>query len=159
LGVSLKKDGTTEGALKGWETRRGEAGADSPQLDETAKAIYDKAAAQDAEPKDKKRIADMARKAWEKAGAGLDKLDVNVFAGKMQDLAVQMANAITDPGKACRRAKAAEDENYHDIAAVFYQRARQLAAAHVPVRKALTLIEKAQDRAEDKAEEQMLCAN
>ncbi len=63
--------------------------------------------------KDMKRIDDMAAK------AGGDKW-------KMKDLARQMANSITDADKAFRRGRAAEEENYHDIADIFFARGRQL---------------------------------
>jgi len=63
--------------------------------------------------KDEMRISDIASK------AGGNKY-------KMQSLAVQMANKITDPKKAYRRGLAAEDENYHDLAQIFFDRADKL---------------------------------
>lgn len=46
--------------------------------------------------------------------------------GKAKRLAQSMANKITDAAKAKRRAKAAEDENFHDLAAIFYKRFYEL---------------------------------
>ena len=62
--------------------------------------------------KDEKRINDMISKA---------KDDDHLLK-----LATQMANSIKDSTKALRRAYAAEDQNYHDVAGVFYKRAKQL---------------------------------
>lgn len=45
---------------------------------------------------------------------------------KMKKVAQVMANKITDGKKAYRRGLAAEDENYHDLAKIFFDRARQL---------------------------------
>lgn len=65
------------------------------------------------EPKDKQRIEDIM------TYAKGNKI-------KAQDLARLMANKIKDKNKALRRAAAAEDENYHDLANIFLKRAMQL---------------------------------
>lgn len=64
------------------------------------------------DPKDKKRIDDLIKKAKDDAHA--------------VRLAKTMASRIKDKKKALRRAYAAEDWNYHDIAKVFYDRAEEL---------------------------------
>ncbi len=64
------------------------------------------------DPKDKKRIDDLMDKAKD------DKHAVR--------LATTMAKRIKDKKKALRRAYAAEDWNYHDVARVFYDRAEEL---------------------------------
>lgn len=64
------------------------------------------------EAKDHKRISDMVNKARDDA--------------HLLQLAGNMANAITDGPKAMRRARAAEAINYHDVADIFYERARDL---------------------------------
>ena len=66
--------------------------------------------------KDRKRIEDIATKA-------------NYDKAKMQQFARNMAKAITDAGKAYRRGKAAENENYHDLAEIFFARAEDLVNA------------------------------
>lgn len=65
------------------------------------------------DPKDYQRIEDIARK------AGGDK-------NKAIQLAQRMAASISSAEKAYRRGLAAEDENYHSIAAVFFDRAEEL---------------------------------
>jgi hypothetical protein len=65
------------------------------------------------EPKDSKRIDDLAEKA---------KYDKT----KMQQLASNMAKAITDAAKAYRRGAAAESNNYHDLAEIFYSRSEAI---------------------------------
>lgn len=64
------------------------------------------------EPKDYKRINDMINKARDE--------------DHVLQLARNMANAITDGPKAMRRARAAEAANWHDMADIFYERARDL---------------------------------
>jgi hypothetical protein len=68
------------------------------------------------ESKDYKRISDMV----EKASKGGD------FKSKLLTLAKAMAHSITDAAKAWRRGLAAEDENYHDVAAIFFDRAEEI---------------------------------
>ncbi len=63
--------------------------------------------------KDAKRIEDLIRK----AGGDL---------AKEVQLAQAMAKSITDADKAERRGLAAEDENFHSVAAVFFERAKAL---------------------------------
>lgn len=63
--------------------------------------------------KDAKRIADLVKK------AGGSK-------AKEVQLAEVMARTITDADKAERRGLAAEDENFHSVAAVFFGRAKAL---------------------------------
>ena len=65
------------------------------------------------ESKDTKRIDDLAEKS---------KYD----ADKMQQFARNMAKAITDAAKAYRRGRAAENENYHDLADIFYDRSEAI---------------------------------
>lgn len=74
--------------------------------------ICEKTTSLNPEPKDYKRIEDMVNKS---------KDDKHLLA-----LAQNMANKITDYSKAIRRAKAAEDENYHEVAKIFYERAADL---------------------------------
>lgn len=62
--------------------------------------------------KDEKRINDMVQKA---------KDDNHLLR-----LANQMANSIKDHDKAMRRGRAAEDQNFHDVAAIFFNRAQKL---------------------------------
>ena len=88
---------------------------------ESAKAIHTKALQQEPDDKDRTRIQSMA--------------DKSRGQSHMLNLATNMASAITDPGKAVRRAKAAENENYHAVAGVFYARAKELAKGGYPVRK------------------------
>ena len=59
--------------------------------------------------KDQQRIEDIVNKA-------------NGNKQKEIQLATAMANAITDPKKMAARAQAAEDNNYHDIAKVFFDK-------------------------------------
>lgn len=59
--------------------------------------------------KDRDRIRDMIAKA-------------NGDNGKEYNLAKQMSNSITSYEKAYRRYAAAENDNYHDIAAIFKKR-------------------------------------
>jgi len=63
--------------------------------------------------KDSSRISGIASK----AGGDRDKENA---------LASQMAKSITDPDKAHRRANAAEDQNYHQVAAIFRARGDEL---------------------------------
>lgn len=65
--------------------------------------------------KDTMRVEDIIRK------AGGD------WNEKAKNLARQMANAITDAAKAIRRARAAEEDNWHEMASIFFGRAAQLA--------------------------------
>lgn len=88
---------------------------------DSAKAIHTKALQQEPDDKDRIRIQSMA--------------DKSRGQSHMLNLATNMASAITDPGKAVRRAKAAENENYHAVAGVFYARAKELAKGGYPVRK------------------------
>ena len=62
-----------------------------------------------AEAKDYKRIEDMVAKARDRE--------------HLLQLAQNMAKAITDGAKANRRGLAAEDDNYHQVAKVFFDRA------------------------------------
>ena len=64
------------------------------------------------ESKDYMRIDDMARKAKDH--------------NHMLRLATQMAMSITDYSKAIRRCRAAEDDNWHDVAKIFMDRADQI---------------------------------
>jgi hypothetical protein len=64
------------------------------------------------EPKDEQRILDIVKKSRNE--------------GDMRHWAQLMANKITDVTKASRRANAAEDLNYHDLALIFYKRYVQL---------------------------------
>jgi hypothetical protein len=63
--------------------------------------------------KDEKRILDIITKSYGNKN-------------KAQQLAQNMANKITDASKALRRANAAEDHNYHDLAEIFYKRYNEL---------------------------------
>jgi endonuclease III len=49
---------------------------------------------------------------------------------KAKSLARQMAKAITDKYKAYRRGLAAENENWHEMARIFFLRAGQLGLQH-----------------------------
>lgn len=73
------------------------------------------------ESKDSKRIEDMWTKSKKAAAGGKKETEM-----KMMQHAQNMAQAITSMRKAHRRGLAAEEANYHDIAKVFFQRARQL---------------------------------
>jgi hypothetical protein len=77
----------------------------NPRSSSSGNASYDE--------KDMRRIEDIIKK----AGGNRE---------KEERLATIMANKITDKAKAIRRAKAAEDENYHNIAKIFYNRAKML---------------------------------
>jgi len=66
----------------------------------------------DFDTKDKKRINDMIQKSQDE--------------NHLMRLANQMANSIKDPKKAMSRARAAEDINYHDVAEIFFNRAKSL---------------------------------
>ncbi len=63
----------------------------------------------DYDAKDEMRIRDIISKA---AGS----------KSKIIQLSTMMANKITDKDKALRRARAAEEDNYHEIANIFYKR-------------------------------------
>lgn len=67
---------------------------------------------QEFDKKDEKRILDIIQKSNGKYHA--------------QRLAQTMANKITKADKALRRANAAADHNYHDIATIFYDRYEEL---------------------------------
>ena len=82
-------------------------------IKETIREILSERAFDD---KDEKRITDIINKA-----DGDD--------SKAIKLAQNMASKIADGAKALRRAEAATDQNYHDIAKVFYDRAEQLGAS------------------------------
>jgi len=71
--------------------------------------------------KDYMRITDLIRK-----GKILDMKGRYRPGVGARQLAQTMANKITDVSKAWRRYKAAEDENYHDLALIFYKRFRDL---------------------------------
>lgn len=71
--------------------------------------------------KDYMRITDLIRK-----GKILDMKGRYKPGVGARQLAQTMANKITDVSKAWRRYKAAEDENYHDLALIFYKRFRDL---------------------------------
>jgi len=73
--------------------------------------------------KDRKRIQNMIQKPWDRGMRG------SRHAAAVRRLAVQMANSIKYPDKAYRRGRAAENENYHDVATIFFQRAAELALA------------------------------
>jgi hypothetical protein len=66
----------------------------------------------DFDAKDERRINDMINKSKDDA--------------HLLRLAKTMASRIKDKKKAVRRARAAEDINYHDVAKVFYDRAEEL---------------------------------
>jgi hypothetical protein len=68
--------------------------------------------------KDTKRIEDMVKGSIE--GQNLNRT-------KLNQKATNMAKSITSADKAYRRAMAAEAENYHDVAKIFYDRANALA--------------------------------
>lgn len=69
--------------------------------------------------KDFKRIRDLIRKAPSHE--------------KAVQLAQNMAKSITDAGKAYRRGRAAEEDNYHSLAEIFFNRAEALwAEKHAP---------------------------
>jgi len=72
-------------------------------------------------PKDRARIESMFQKAM-KYGRG----EEEAVAAKMMALAQQMARAIRHADKAYRRADAADNENFRDVAQVFYDRADEL---------------------------------
>ena len=91
------------------------------------------------EPKDKKRIDDIVTKAykWAEKNAPAETSKQNEAANKkMVALATQMANSITDADKAMRRGNAAEDENYHDLAAIFFDRAKELGHKNASIKTA-----------------------
>lgn len=67
--------------------------------------------------KDARRIENMAVKAHKQYPDSDDRADE-----KMQALAHQMAKAIQKADKAVRRANAAENENYHAVASIFFAR-------------------------------------
>jgi hypothetical protein len=76
--------------------------------------------------KDRKRVEDIVKKSLaagrdEDGGVDYDKVDE-----KAMNLVSQMAKSIRSADKAYRRALAAEDENFHDLAEVFYDRAQEL---------------------------------
>ena len=66
--------------------------------------------------KDRGRIEDMVKRA-------------NGNEAKLLQMAQRMAKTIKDGFKALRRGLAAEDENYHEIAKIFFDRADELNAA------------------------------
>lgn len=61
-----------------------------------------------------------------------DEMRINAMVEKAKDedhlikLATTMAKRITKPEKAYNRAKAAEDQNYHALAKIFYDKAEEL---------------------------------
>jgi len=61
-----------------------------------------------------------------------DEMRINAMVDKATDdkhlirLATTMAKRITKGEKAYNRAEAAEDQNYHDVAEIFYDRAKEL---------------------------------
>lgn len=71
--------------------------------------------------KDYMRITDLIRKGEILDAKGRFKAGVGA-----RQLAQTMANKITDMSKAYRRYKAAEEENFHDLALIFYKRYRDL---------------------------------
>lgn len=73
------------------------------------------------ERKDEKRISDMADKADDK----VEKKDAD-FEEEILKLAQRMADSIGSSDKAYRRGRAAEEENFHEVAAVFFERAEDL---------------------------------
>jgi len=73
------------------------------------------------ESKDRQRIESMYQKAMKKSDGEDD-----AFNREMMALAKQMANTIKAADKAYRRAEAAANENFHDVADVFYDRADEL---------------------------------
>jgi hypothetical protein len=70
--------------------------------------------------KDYQRIEDIYNKAMKKYS---DQEDIKYW---MRKLAIRMARTIAYADKAYRRARAAEDDNYHDLADIFFDRAREL---------------------------------
>jgi hypothetical protein len=83
-------------------------------------------------PKDTMRILDIVRKAGFDSGFGAgekgNRKRDEIYAKQMQ-FAGNMARSITDASKAIRRGRAAEEENYHAMADVFFARAIQLRRA------------------------------
>jgi hypothetical protein len=71
--------------------------------------------------KDEMRINDLVKR----ANAGRSGLDATE---KILSLGRQMAVSITDADKAMRRGYAAEAENYHELARIFFYRAEKLGA-------------------------------
>jgi transposase len=94
--------------------------------DHTARSVRDLIPKGKLEPdsKDKRRVQDMIDKLWYDKG-----LRGDAFDAAMERKCHQMARSIKDPAKAWRRAEAFTDVNYHDCAAIFYDRARALAGA------------------------------
>jgi hypothetical protein len=81
------------------------------------------------ESKDRKRFDDILDKAMKSVVGPRGRLmerDYAAFNAKVEALVRQMAKSITQPDKAWRRGLAAEDENYHDMAAIFFKRAEEL---------------------------------
>ena len=73
--------------------------------------------------KDYKRICDIIDKSMVAVPRTRHK---SVDDAKVLALGRQMANSITDAAKAWRRGVAAEEENYHDLARIFFERANLL---------------------------------
>ena len=71
--------------------------------------------------KDTKRIMDMGEKAWAKYPG-----DHRSIRSYTLNLAKRMAQSIKHADKAYRRARAAENENYHSEADIFFKRAEEL---------------------------------
>jgi hypothetical protein len=91
------------------------------------------------EPKDEKRISDIITKA-------------DGDTAKAESLARSMANKITDPDKALRRAEAAEDQGVDFLAKIFYDRAAELGAKVPTSATAATSTEEAPEETESSTE-------
>lgn len=72
--------------------------------------------------KDLRRIEDMIDRAY-----AVTTKNGKTSSVRLLEAANRMANAIKDASKAMRRARAAEEINYHDVAAIFYNRHNVLA--------------------------------
>jgi hypothetical protein len=91
-------------------------------LDQLEKLTGKKVMLKEFDAKDEQRISDIVAR-----GNG----DVE----KIKQLAQSMANKITDPIKAYERGRAAENENYHDVAEIFFNRADALGNPEPGIKK------------------------
>ena len=88
---------------------------------EFLEGVIEEANVLEPQSKDYMRITDLVRK-----GEILDTKGRFLKGVGARQLAQTMANKITDVSKAYRRYKAAEEENFHDLALIFYKRYRDL---------------------------------
>lgn len=91
-------------------------------LDKLEKLTGKKVMLKEFDSKDEQRISDIVAR-----GNG----DVE----KIKQLAQSMANKIMDPTKAYERGRAAENENYHDVAEIFFNRADALGNPEPGIKK------------------------